>query len=68
MEINYFKETDTLLVNFCDKRIDDTCDISEDILVERDAIGNLVSMTLEHASQKANMKGFMFQEFINPIR
>jgi uncharacterized protein YuzE len=37
------------------------CDFSEDILVELDTKGNLVRMTIEHASSKANMADFSFK-------
>ena len=62
MKITYFKDTDTLLVTLNDNRIAETKDFSEDILVELDNTGNLVSMTIEHASKKANMADFSFNQ------
>ncbi len=50
MKITYFKDTDTVLVSLNENRIVETRDFSEDILVELDLTGNLVSMTIEHAS------------------
>jgi YD repeat-containing protein len=68
MKITYFKDTDTLLVSLNDKPIAETHDFSEDILVEFDDAGNLVSMTIEHASQKANMSDFSFQQVTEPLQ
>lgn len=68
MKITYFKDTDTLLVTLNENRIAETRDFSEDILVELDPKGNLVSMTIEHASQKANMADFSFNQINNPLQ
>jgi uncharacterized protein YuzE len=62
MKITYFKDTDTLLVSLNENLIAETRDFSEDVLVELDQTGNLVSMTIEHASQKANMTDFSFNQ------
>ena len=68
MKITYFKDTDTLLVNFNENQISETKDFTEDVLVELDRKGNLVSMTIEHASQKANMNDFSFNQVNNPLK
>jgi uncharacterized protein YuzE len=49
MEMKYFPDTDTLLINFAQQEIAETRDINENILIELDSHGNLVSMTIEHA-------------------
>ena len=62
MEIKYFHDTDTLLINFTDKEIVETQDLTENILIELDKDGNLVSMTIEHAKQQANIGNFSYQQ------
>jgi len=62
MEIKYFHDTDTLLINFTDKEIVETRDLTENILLELDKDGNLVSMTIEHAKQQANIGNFSYQQ------
>ena len=62
MEIKYFHDTDTLLINFTDKEIVETRDLTENILIEIDKDGNLVSMTIEHAKQQANIENFSYQQ------
>lgn len=54
MEIKYFQDTDTLLINFNSNAISETRDINENVLIELDSDGNIVSLTLEHAKSIAN--------------
>ena len=52
MQIEYFDDTDTLLITFSDNQIVDSKDINEDVLAEFDEGGKIVSMTIEHAKQQ----------------
>lgn len=62
MTITYFKETDTLLVIFNNNQVDETKDISENILLDLDIKKNIVSMTIEHATQTATISNFSFNQ------
>lgn len=62
MEIKYFSDTDSLLINFTDKEIVETKDLNENILIELDKDGGLVSMTIENAKQQAKIKDFKYQQ------
>ena len=48
-----FKDTDTALLELSDGIVDETREISENVYVDLDKNGNLVSMTIEHAAQLA---------------
>jgi uncharacterized protein YuzE len=61
MTVKYFPDTDTLLVNFSDREIAETQDFTENVLVELDEQGRLVSMTIEHAKQQMNVTEFNYQ-------
>jgi len=61
MKVKYFPDTDTLLVNFSDKRIVETRDLNENVLVEFDEHGRVVSMTIEHAKQQTDVTEFSYQ-------
>ena len=61
MNIKYFPDTDTLLVSFSNREIVETRDLTENILVELDAEGRLVSMTIEHAKEQMNVTEFTYQ-------
>jgi len=61
MNVKYFPDTDTLLVSFSDRKIAQTQDLGENVLVELDDQGRLVSMTIEHAKQQMNVTEFSYQ-------
>jgi uncharacterized protein YuzE len=67
MEIKYFSDTDTLLINFAKKDIVETRDINENILIELDERGNLVSITIEHATQQMDIENFSYQKIANEV-
>ena len=62
MKVRYFADTDTLLITLSDKRIAETRDLNDNILVELDDDGRLVSMTIEHATQQTDVHEFSFQQ------
>ena len=62
MRIKYFSDTDTAHVEFTDREISETKEISENIYIDIDAKGNIVSMTIEHAKDSAGLWEFSYQE------
>lgn len=62
MKVKYFPDTDTAHIEFTDKEVYETKEISENIYVDLDKDGNLVSMTIEHAKTNAKLWEFSFQE------
>lgn len=67
MKIRYFTETDTLYVQLNDKEIVETQELNENTLLDLDAEGNLVAITLEHARETANIFDFSFQQAAMPM-
>ena len=61
MKVRYFEETDTVLLNFSERPIVETKDLNEDVLVEFDGDGHVVSMTIEHAKQQMDVSEFSYQ-------
>jgi uncharacterized protein YuzE len=61
MKVKYFPDTDTLLVHFSDRRIAETRDLNENVLIELDENGLVVSMTIEHAKQQTDVAEFSYQ-------
>ena len=61
MKAKYFQDTDTLLLTFSDKDIVETYDLNENVLVETDKDGHVVSMTVEHAKQQTDVNEFSYQ-------
>lgn len=60
MKISYFPDTDTLLVEFTEGDADNTRDLDENTLAEYDSKGNLIAITMEHASERADISSFHF--------
>lgn len=61
MKINHFEDTDTLHIVFTVNPVVETQEMSEDIYIDLDERGNLVSMTIEHAEENANIMEFAFE-------
>jgi uncharacterized protein YuzE len=55
MKIRYFQDTDTAMIEFSNKPVVETKEISENLYIDLDKKGNLVSMTIEHAKEQANI-------------
>lgn len=61
MRIKYFEDTDTTLVEFSTNPAVETHELNENIYLDLDKEGRVVSMTIEHAGQSADMKEFLYQ-------
>jgi len=62
MNIKYFQDTDTLYIEFRKGDIAETRDLDENTLLDVDASGNIVAMTMEHAHQRADISHFSFEQ------
>lgn len=63
MNVKYFKDTDTALLEFSGRTVAETKEINENIYVDLDANGNLVSMTIEHAKRNTTLPDVVVQQF-----
>ena len=61
MKAKYFPDTDTLLIQFSDTEIAETYDLNENVLIEIDENGRVVSMTIEHAQEQMDVSEFSYQ-------
>lgn len=64
MKIKYFEDTDTALMEFSDAPVSTTREINENLYIDLDEMGNLVSMTIEHASAQAKIHELAFQRIV----
>jgi uncharacterized protein YuzE len=62
MRIRYFKDTDTLLIEFKDAPVAETRDLDENTVLDVDAHGNVCAITVEHASQRAGIPAFSYEQ------
>ena len=61
MRIKYFADTDTALLEFSTNSPVETREVNENIYLDLDSQGRVVSLTIEHAGQSANMEEFLYQ-------
>ena len=56
MKLNYYPETDSLYIDLSEKPSIDSKEISEGIVLDYDADGNLVGIDIDNASKKVHLK------------
>ncbi|MGC1374931.1 MAG: DUF2283 domain-containing protein [Anaerolineales bacterium] len=61
MRVRYFEDTDTTLVEFSTNAPVETQELNENIYLDLDAQGRVVSITVEHSGQSADMQEFLYQ-------
>jgi len=62
MKIRYFQDTDTLYIEFRAAQVSETRDLDEDTLVDLDEQGAVCAITLEHASARADIPAFSYEQ------
>ncbi len=62
MKVQYFPDTDTVLVTLNDQPVSETKDLDENTVLDLDSKGNLVSITIEHARERADIANFSFEQ------
>jgi uncharacterized protein YuzE len=62
MQVKYFEDTDTAFIQMVDRPVVETLEAGENILIDVDDKGNLVSMTIEHAKENAGLWEYSYQE------
>ena len=62
MKIRYFAETDTLHIEFRDVPVAEPRDLDENTLLDIDAEGNISAITIEHASERAGIPKFSYEQ------
>ncbi|BCX80476.1 hypothetical protein MIT9_P0049 [Methylomarinovum caldicuralii] len=62
MKIQYFKDTDTLYIEFRPGDIVETRELDEDTLLDLDARGQVCAITLEHAKERADIDHLHFEQ------
>lgn len=56
MIVKYFADTDTLYIEFRERDIAESRDLDENTVLDVDAHGKVCAITLEHASQRTDVR------------
>ncbi len=62
MKIQYFQDTDTLYIEFRPAEVAETKDLDENTLLDVDRDGNICGITIEHASHRADIPRFSYEQ------
>jgi len=62
MKVKYFLDTDTLYVEFRAAQVAETRDLDENTLLDIDQDGKICGLALEHASERADVPAFSFEQ------
>jgi uncharacterized protein YuzE len=56
MKLNYYADTDSLYIDLAERPSVESREISEGVVLDYDAEGNLVGIDIDNASQKVDLK------------
>jgi uncharacterized protein YuzE len=56
MKLNYYAETDCLYIDLSEKPSVESREVSEGVVLDYDAAGNLVGIDIDHASKKVDLQ------------
>ncbi|MCL5801142.1 MAG: DUF2283 domain-containing protein [Gammaproteobacteria bacterium] len=62
MKIQYFQDTDTLYIELRPTNVAETKDLDENTLLDLDSMGQICGITIEHASERADIPHFSFEQ------
>jgi uncharacterized protein YuzE len=62
VKVKYFVETDTLYIEFRAGDVAETRDLDENTLLDVDASGNVLALTVEHASERTGIPEFSYEQ------
>ena len=55
MKLSYFDDTDTLYIELKSEDVSETKDLDENTILDLDVDGNIVGITMEHASSRTDV-------------
>jgi len=67
MKLNYYPETDSLYIDLSEKTSVASKEISEGIILDYDAEGNLVGTDIDNASHKVQLKELMLSRLPSDV-
>jgi uncharacterized protein YuzE len=59
MKVNYFPDTDSLYIDLSERPSTESREISEGVVLDYDASGNLVGIDIDNASTKVELHRFV---------
>lgn len=67
MKLNYYPETDSLYIDLSEKPSAESREVSEGIVLDYDAGGNLVGIDIDNASRKVQLKQLILSKLPSQV-
>jgi uncharacterized protein YuzE len=64
MKVKYFEDTDTLYVELLDSEVAETKELNENLYVDLNSKGRVVSLTVEHAKATSGKLDFSYETVV----
>jgi len=68
MKLTYYPETDSLYIDLSSKQSAESREVSEGIVLDYDAQGELVGIDIDNASKKVNLDELTLTKFPAPVQ
>ena len=68
MRIQYYADTDSLYIDLSSKRSSESREVSEGVVLDYDAEGNLVGIDIDKASDKLDLAELILQKLPSRIK
>jgi len=63
MKLNYYPETDSLYIDLAEKTSVESREVSQGVVLDYDADGNIVGIDIDNASRKLELKKLILSKF-----
>ncbi len=68
MKLNYYEDTDSLYIDLASKPSAESREISEGIVLDYDAEGNLTGIDIDNASKKIDLKEVILSKLPSEVK
>ncbi len=68
MKLNYYPETDSLYIDLAERSSTESKEVSEGVVLDYDANGNLVGIDIDNASKKFELKTLVLSKLPTEIQ
>jgi uncharacterized protein YuzE len=68
MKLNYYPDTDSLYIDLSEKPSIESLEVSEGVVLDYDASGNLVGIDIDNASKKIELKELVLSKLPATVR
>lgn len=68
MKMNYYPETDSLYIDLSEKQSAESREVSEGIVLDYDAAGDLVGIDIDNASRKVQLQQLILSNLPSQVK